>query len=81
MHKNLSRLEYVIGNRQYHFYCDSDAQTSEVKEALFQFLKYVGTIEDNFKRDQEQKAESEKVVELEQPEVKEEIQQSEAPKC
>jgi len=56
MLKNLSRLEHVIGDKVYHFVCDNDSPLNEVKEALFQFLKYVGQIEDSVKAQQEKAA-------------------------
>ncbi len=58
MLKNLSQLEIKIGDRTYQFLCAIDAPISEAKEALFQFQKYIGQIEDNVKAQQEaQKAE------------------------
>jgi hypothetical protein len=73
MLKNISRLEQKIGERIYHLLCDSDSPLVEVKEALFQFTKYVGSIEDAVKAQEEQKkAEEAKPLE---PEVKEEPKQ------
>lgn len=52
MLKNLSRLEHIAGNKVYHFICDQDSPLNEVKDALFQFLKYVGQVEDAVKAKQ-----------------------------
>jgi hypothetical protein len=37
MLKNLIRLEHKIGEKVYHFLCDTDSPIGEVKEALMQF--------------------------------------------
>ena len=52
MLKNMSQLEHIIADRVYHFTCDATSPISEVKDALFQFLKYVGNIEDQIKANQ-----------------------------
>jgi hypothetical protein len=49
MLKNISKLEIQVGEKMYHFYCDHDSPIEHVKEALFQFQKYVGQIEDAVK--------------------------------
>jgi hypothetical protein len=49
MHKNISRLEYNINERTYHFTCDPDSPLQDVKEVLFQIMKYIGHIEDQIK--------------------------------
>lgn len=54
MLKNISRLETKINEKNYQFLCDMDSPLPEVKEALFQFVKYVGQIEDQIKAKQEQ---------------------------
>lgn len=46
MHKSVTQLEHKIGDRVFHFTCDPLSPLSEVKDAMFQFLKYVGQIED-----------------------------------
>lgn len=46
MLKNLTRLECKIGERVFHFYTEIDVTLDHVKEALFQFQKMVGQIED-----------------------------------
>lgn len=65
MLKNLSQLEHVIEDRICRFICDNDTPIHIAKEALFQFQKYIGQIEDAAKSQQEQ---SEKKVEpIEEP--------------
>ncbi len=54
MLKNITRLEHKVGERLYHFTCDPDSPLSHVKECLFQFLKYVGQLEDQAKANQPQ---------------------------
>lgn len=49
MLKNLSQLEHKIGDKVYQFFCDNNSPISEVKESLFQFLKFIGHIEDQAK--------------------------------
>lgn len=56
MLKNISRLEMKIGEKIYHLMCDIDSPLEHVKEALFQFQKYIGQIEDNIKAQQAAKA-------------------------
>ena len=73
MLKNLCRLESKVNDRTVHLYCDNDAPLEYVKESLFQFLKYIGQIEDQVKAQQEAaKAQSEIVPEPKE-EVKEEV--------
>lgn len=47
MLKNLSRLEHKVGDRAYHLLAESDSPLNEVKEALFEFLKFIGKVEDD----------------------------------
>lgn len=49
MLKNISQIEFKIGEKIYHFTCDQDAPLEHVKEVLFQLLKFVGQIEDQIK--------------------------------
>ncbi len=71
MLKNISQLEFKINEKLYNFSCDHDSPIEHVKEALFQFQKYVGQIEDAVKSQQEKlKQEQEQ-----QPEVKEEVKE------
>jgi hypothetical protein len=53
MLKQISQLECVIADKIYQFTCSPDSSIEHVKEALFQFLKFVGQIEDNAKAAQE----------------------------
>ena len=46
MLKNIAKLECKIGERVYQFLCDNDSPLPELKEAFFQFQKFVGQIED-----------------------------------
>ena len=57
MLKNVSRLEWKIGEKNYHFTCETDSSLTDVKESLCQFLKYVGLIEDRVKAAQAEKQE------------------------
>ncbi len=62
MLSNISKLQVQIENKSYQLFCDSDSPLPHVKEALFQFQKYVGQIEDKIKEseDVKKKAEEEK---------------------
>lgn len=53
MLKNLSQLEHIVENKICRFICDNDTPIHFVKEALFQFQKYIGQIEDQAKQQQE----------------------------
>ena len=68
MLKNISRLENKINEKTYQFLCDMDSPLPEVKEALFQFVKYVGQIEDQIKAKQEQEKLDSEVKEEPKPE-------------
>ena len=46
MLKTKAVLEHVIDGNIFNFSCDPDAPIGVVKEALFEFLKYVGKVED-----------------------------------
>jgi len=46
MLKNVTQLEVLIENKSYRFICDIDSPTTHCKEALFQFNKYIGQLED-----------------------------------
>ena len=46
MLKNLVQLEHVLENKVCRFVCDNDTPINFIKEALFQFQKYIGAIED-----------------------------------
>ncbi len=59
MLKNIIKLEIQIGNKVYNFLCDNDAPLEHVKEALFQFTKYAGQVEDQIRQQQEAQKQSE----------------------
>lgn len=66
MLRTVSRLEVKINDRIYHFTCENDSPIEHVKEALFQFQKCVGQIEDSAKAQEENKKENdvEKPIEV-----------------
>lgn len=49
MLKNVVRLEHVVADKVFHLICDSDSPLPALKEALFEFIKYVGHVEDQAK--------------------------------
>lgn len=53
MLKNITRLEHKVGEKVYHFLCDNDSPVHEAKEAVMQFLKYIMSVEDAAKVQQE----------------------------
>lgn len=55
MLRNISRLECKVGEKIYQLFCDMDSPVEHVKQALFEFLKYVGQVEDAIKASQVQK--------------------------
>jgi hypothetical protein len=60
MIKNISRIEHVIGERIYHFLCDSDSPITEVKECLNLFIKHLEQVEEAALKAAEMKADEEK---------------------
>ncbi len=46
MLKNILELSHKIGDFENRFHCDAACPIGHVKESLFQFLKYVGKVED-----------------------------------
>lgn len=58
MLKNISKLELKVGEKTYQFICDNDSPLSDIKEAIFQFQKYIGVVEDNIKQQMEAKAQA-----------------------
>lgn len=63
MLKNLVQLEHIVGDKTYRFFCEQTSPISEIKDALCQFMKYVGNIEDQIKaRQEEEKSEENKEV-------------------
>lgn len=71
MLKNISQLKVSIDGKDHTYLCENDSQLSHVKEALFQFLKYVGQIEDQVKAQQEKVSLDEKLASesVETPEI------------
>lgn len=70
MLKNISKLEVVIGEKTYSLLCDNDSPTTSIKEACFQFLKFVGQVEDQVKAQNEQvssELKAEEIPSIEQP--------------
>ncbi len=63
MQKNICQLEVKIGEKVYHLLCDHDSPLAHVKEALFQFLKYIGQVEDQAIKIEEEKKATEDIVE------------------
>lgn len=55
MLSNLSMLKCKVNDNDYQFLCSCNAPLNEVKEALFQFTKFVGQIEDNARIEEENK--------------------------
>ena len=49
MLKNISQLEIAINNFTFRFYTEMNAPLPDIKEALFQFLRFVGQIEEQTK--------------------------------
>lgn len=47
MRVDAQKFEIKIGDHSYHFFCDNDSPINHVKEALFQFTKLVGQIEES----------------------------------
>ncbi len=66
MIKNISRLESIIENKVGHFLLDSDTPIHIAKEMLFQFLKYIGQIEDAARAQQDQSETVDKPVQVEE---------------
>lgn len=54
MLKTIARLEHKIGEKVYHFLCDTDSPISEVKDAISQFMGHVVSVENAAKAQQPQ---------------------------
>ena len=52
MLKNLASLTHTVENKVCQFICENDTPIAIIKEALFQFQKYIGVIEDAAKAQQ-----------------------------
>ncbi len=61
MLKVKSCLEIEVNGRKYEFYCQPDSPIEHAKEAVFQFSKYLGQIEDNAKAQLTDKEQTEKI--------------------
>lgn len=46
MLNSLAQLTHKVENKVCQFICDHDTPISAIKEALFQFQKYIGQVED-----------------------------------
>lgn len=63
MLRNLTQLEHIVENKICRFICDNDTPLNIAKEALFQFQKYIGQIEDMAKKNQQQQQQDASKVE------------------
>jgi hypothetical protein len=52
MLKELFQIEQIVANKVCHFVCEKDTDINIIKEALFQFQKFIGTVEDVAKANQ-----------------------------
>ena len=66
MLKNISKLEIYVEGKVYQFLCDPDAQLVHAKEALFQFQKYIGQVEDAIKAQQQKEASVDKPAQIQE---------------
>ncbi len=46
MIKNLSQVQVRVDNKDFYLLCDNDSTFPQVKEALFQLQKEIGSVED-----------------------------------
>lgn len=74
MLKNICRLEHKINNREIHLSCDQDTPITDIKEALLEFIKFIGKIEDDIKSNQKN------VPEVNSEEPKQEVTNGESSK-
>ena len=65
MLKNISKFEMTIDGKVFQLLCECDTQFNQAKEFAYQLIKYIGQIEDEVKRKQEEetKAKSEEKIE------------------
>jgi hypothetical protein len=63
MLKNISQLEITVETKIGRLLVDSDTSLCVVKEMLFQFLKYIGQIEDDIRTQQVNEEEKELIKE------------------
>jgi len=76
MLKNISRLECIVNDKIFHLFCDMDSPLDCVKEALFQFQKYIGQVEDAVKKQKEEEEKKEEEESIVSSEVVEEPQEA-----
>lgn len=78
MLKNTVQIDHVIGNNTYTFICGNTAPLTEIKDALCQFMKFVGNAEDQAKAQLEQQAATQAEEQKEQePDIKPAIEKAE----
>jgi hypothetical protein len=65
MLKNTCSLIHQIGDRVFHLIVDADSPLNEVKDALLEFIKYVGKIEDAAKEQAKAQADLDAAVQVE----------------
>jgi len=65
MFKNLAGLECKVNEEVIKLICGSNCPLAHIKEAIFQFSKYIGQIEDQAKQAQEKEQEKTVCEELE----------------
>jgi len=68
MIKNYTSLEVTIDGKLFQFFCEQGVSTVPCKEALFQFQKFIGQIEDNAKAQQEAQKQTDIIKENEEVE-------------
>jgi hypothetical protein len=66
MLKNVAQFEYIADGKIYHFICDIDSPTGEIKNALNKFIQETCQIEDAVKA-QQKAAEDKAAEELKEP--------------
>jgi hypothetical protein len=71
MLKNLTVLEHKIGENVYQMICNPNSPISEIKDVLFQFMKYIGQIEDQTLHQQRVQQEQKKQQEQQEQQDKE----------
>ena len=63
MMKFVSKFEVVIDGKLFQLFCDHDSNTTQCKEFLFQFNKFIIQVEDAYKMGQEKS----KIIETDLP--------------
>jgi hypothetical protein len=67
MISQLAQLEHIVEGKVFRFVCANDAPLNFIKEALFQFQKYIGQVEDAAQAAQKAQAEANKPASEEAP--------------